>query len=84
VKEYGREMEAEVIEKYLNSEVETYDQYLTGDVWGYTIYEIETCDKGHEHENEVDSCWGFFGHDECEKEGNAVIKYLENKKEIIL
>jgi hypothetical protein len=84
IKEYGREMEAEVIEKYLNSEVETYDQYLTGDVWGYVIYEIETCDKGHEHENEIDSCWGFFGHDECEKEGNAVIKYLENKKEIIL
>ena len=45
------------ISGYLASEVETYDQYLTGDVYGYTV---ESPTGG-----EIDdgSCWGFFGHD---------------------
>ena len=82
LKEYGKEMDTETIEKYLEGEVETYDQYLTGDVWGYRVYEIETCDKGHEHKNEVESCWGFYGHDECESEGKSVIQHLE--KEVVV
>lgn len=45
---------------YMRSEVGEYDQYLTGDVWGYQI----------EDENGVtlDSCWGFYGQDYCESE----------------
>ena len=69
------------VEEYLKGEVETYDQYLTGDVWGYKVYEIETCDKGHEHKHEVESNWGMYGHDECEKEGQSVIQYWE--KEVV-
>ena len=34
------------IEEYLKGEVETYDQYIRGDVYGYKVYKIETCDKG--------------------------------------
>jgi hypothetical protein len=41
--------------KNLECEVEIYDQYLTGDVWGY---EVESHDGVYE-----DSCWGFFGSD---------------------
>ncbi len=44
----------------LTSEVETYDAYLTGDVWGFVVEEIRTCDLGHEHAEVVDSCWGFI------------------------
>ena len=43
------------IEKYLTGEVEVYDHYLTGNVYGYTIT------KG-EDEEDIDSCWGFFGY----------------------
>ncbi len=39
---------------YLQREVKEYDQYLTGDVYGYTTGD--------------DSCWGFYGHDH-EKSG---------------
>lgn len=42
------------IRSYLQAEVEEYDQYLTGDVYGYTTGD--------------DSCWGFYGHDH-EKSG---------------
>jgi hypothetical protein len=50
-------------ENYLRGEVATYDQYLTGDVWGFTIDEPDPCEccgleKGPEH---IDSCWGFYG-----------------------
>ena len=62
---------------YLKGEVETYDQYLTGDVWGYRIYEIETCSLGHEHKTLVDSCWGFFGEEYAEKEGRSLLEHYE-------
>lgn len=39
----------------LDGELEEYDAYLQGEVWGYTI----TDEEG----DEVDSCWGFIGDD---------------------
>jgi acetolactate synthase-1/2/3 large subunit len=42
-------------------------------------YEIETCELGHEHKNEVESNWGMYGHDECESEGKSVIQHLEKE-----
>lgn len=39
----------------LVGEVETYDQYLTGDVYGYVV-------EGSSGED-IGSCWGYFGHD---------------------
>ena len=62
---------ARVIEG-LKGEVATYDQYLTGDVWGYVI----TDDDGET----VDSCFGFFGHDTVEEEANAALKAIEQEK----
>lgn len=52
--------------KYLQGEVEEYDQYLTGDVWGYVV----EADDG----TEVESCWGFYGVDYCKSEGQSVFK----------
>lgn len=55
-------------DEIMRGEVETYDQYLTGDVYGFTLYEIER-ESGLEDEiteedlNEIDSCWGFYGSD---------------------
>jgi hypothetical protein len=62
----------DAIKQVLNDEVETYDQYLTGDVWGYVITDTET-------DEVVDSCWGFYGHDSCEEEGEATRKYFEDR-----
>jgi hypothetical protein len=42
---------------YLKAEVETYDQYHSGDVYGYIIEDSDG--------NEVDSCWGFYGQRYC-------------------
>lgn len=46
----------EIKEKVINllrSEVEEYNNYLTGEVYGYRIVD--------DNEEERDSCWGFFG-----------------------
>ena len=56
----------ERVVRALTSEVEEYDKYLTGDVWGYVIEDAET----GEH---IDSCWGMFGYDYCEQEARAAV-----------
>jgi|GEM_PF-7092484 len=57
----------------LLSEVQRYDQYLTGDVWGYVI---EDSDR-----NEVESCWDFYGERYCKAEGEDVMAHLMTRKE---
>ena len=82
-KEYGvKRINKELIEKVtkiLESEVKTYDQYLTGDVYGYRISKVTECDFGHEHKEEVDSCWGYYGVEECMTEGESVVNYYLTK-----
>lgn len=52
------------VENSLKSEVKTYDQYLTGDVWGF---------RAIEDDEEVDSCWGFYGENPLT---NGMLEYL--------
>jgi hypothetical protein len=54
-------------EALMRAEVAIYDQYLTGDVFGYVVED----DIG-EH---LDSCWGFFGREACVEEGRAVAQH---------
>ena len=85
LKEYGGKIVTkklkERVEGYLKSEVNTYDQYLTGDVYGYKVFKLETCDKGCEHREEIDSCWGYYGEDSCMEEAEGIVKWhIENEK----
>jgi hypothetical protein len=65
----------EKAEGILKGEVKTYDQYLVGDVYGYKISKVSTCEQGHEHKEEIDSCWGFYGEDYCMEEAEGVVQY---------
>jgi hypothetical protein len=52
----------EQIEKYLKGEVETYDDFLTGNVYGFKVYEPVSPElEAEETDEEIHSCWGFFG-----------------------
>ena len=53
----------EKVKGYLEGEVEVYDQYITGDVYYFSIYQKETCNLGCEHEEIEDTIGGFFGYD---------------------
>lgn len=65
-KEWGwkklSEKRIEKIKEILKQEVETYDDYLTGNVWCFTI------EKDGEH---IDSCYGYFG----DPEGYIIDEY---------
>lgn len=45
--------------EYLRGEVSTYDEYLTGQVYGFVITDADG--------DTVDSCWGFYGLDYCKE-----------------
>lgn len=48
-------------EEVLRNEVKNYDAYISGEMYGYQIVDKHACPEcGTEHEEIVDSCWGFF------------------------
>ena len=48
------------LEKLLESEVETYDQFLTGEVYGFNLVKKSFCKCcKHSNEEDVDSSWGY-------------------------
>lgn len=51
----------EQAEAYVDGEIETYDLYLKGEVYGITISEVERCECcGHRETEMIDSCYGFY------------------------
>ena len=74
ISEWGRKIctkkVREKAENYLRGEIKTYNQYLTGDVWGYVIEDEEG--------NHIESCFGFYGYDYCEEEAKSIIGVLES------
>lgn len=72
-------------DEYLEGEMKTYDQYLRGDVYGFKLTKIVTQQEKcphcgevineYEDEEEIDSCWGFYG--DCLEE-NGIIDNLSS------
>lgn len=70
-------------EKTLKQEVDTFDQYLSGDVYGYKIIEEKpvtvtkkypdgkTTTEKKKEEQEINSIWGFYGLENAEAEAKA-------------
>lgn len=68
----SKKMRKKVYE-FLEGEIETLDQYLRGEVYGYVLYDPEG--------EEVSSCWGFYGEENyCLNEGIAVARYYEEER----
>ncbi len=59
----------ERVKNYLLNEVEIYDQYLIGDVYGFCITDTEI-------NKEVDTCWGYFGKNECMDEAEHIVNHM--------
>lgn len=58
----------EMGERVLEAEAKEYDQYLTGDVWGFEIEDEDGC--------HLDSCWGFYGLEYAEEEAMSAAKSI--------
>lgn len=62
----------ERVEGYLKNEVEEYDQYLRGEVYGVKVFKKELDEDGDDVE--VHSCWGFFSEQEAIEDGMAYVE----------
>lgn len=51
----------QTVKKDLAAEVETYSQYLNGEVYGYVKSKLSICDHNEQHKEEIHSCWGYYG-----------------------
>jgi hypothetical protein len=56
----------------LISEVKTFDQFITGDVYGYNIYGPDNPSCA----DSIDSCWGCYGYEYCLAEAKEAVDYL--------
>ena len=77
LKEYGGRIvtakKREQARKVLLAEVATYDQYLRGDVYGFTVEDSEG--------EYLDSCWGFIGFEFCKQVAEQVADHHADKAE---
>ena len=56
----------------LRAEIECLDQYITGSVYGYRVFDPQG--------DELDSCWGFYGAAaDCLNEGKSVAQHYEKQ-----
>ena len=65
-KEYGKldDETRKTALKVLEDEIKTFDQYVTGEVYGFEIVEEVKCEEcGYVEEKHIDSSWGFYGSD---------------------
>lgn len=76
LKEFGKKrLSKKILEdtrKILEAEVELYDKYLSGQVYGFVIED--------EDGDVLESCWGFYDEEECRKEGESLLAQLEEKR----
>jgi hypothetical protein len=64
----------EQLQKIIDSDIAVYNQYLSGDTYGFTLVEKSTCKECQTvHENIIDSCWNFYGYD---IKKNGILEYL--------
>lgn len=64
-------LDRETAERYIREEVSTYDDYLTGQCYGYVI---EGKDGDH-----LDSCWGFIGDlDYVRQEAKSAAEHIDD------
>jgi len=55
------------------SEIETYNMYFRGDIYGYRIED--------ENGDEVDSCWSYYGTEDAITEAKSTVDYQTQKVE---
>lgn len=57
--------------KSAESVVEEWNTYLSGEVYGYKIFD--------QSQNELDSCWGYYGLKYCIEEAKSIVDYYAAK-----
>jgi len=87
-KEYGMKRitksNLEKVLNYLKGEIETYDQYLTGEVYGYSITEQMVTDEGEEYDEDRESCWGYYGMECIKEDATSILESLSKNQDDVM
>lgn len=67
----------EQAERILDGEIETLNQYITGDVYRFAVIKLSKCEHNQEHEEVEDSCGGFYGTDFA---SNGITDYITDER----
>ena len=66
----------EKVRRCVEAEVQEYNQYLHGDIYGFLVEAKTVCDHDTVHYDTVDSAWGFYGDDWA---ANGLAAYLSEE-----
>ena len=70
------------VEEVLLGEVETYDKFLRGEVYGYEIVRLNKCPYcGHVEEEYLDGCYGYYDEGYAREEMSRMVKIYAEKEE---
>lgn len=80
IREFGKKIMTNKVKQAtlqcLAGEVETFSQYLEGDVYGYIVERTELDEDGDPGEWEgLESCWGYYGIEYARAEGKSVAEH---------
>ncbi len=80
IAEFGKKVLTEKVReaalRCLQGEVETFAQYLRGEVYGYIVERVERDEDGDIVDTEhLDSCWGFYGLEYAIEEAKSSAQY---------
>lgn len=63
----------------MEGEVEIYDKYLCGEVYGFQMFEVNKCSLGHEHKELLESCYGYYSEEDAENEALSLVNYYKQQ-----
>ena len=72
---YGGSTRRHFMRKRARQACDAYTQWCNGEVFGYEVERIIACSHcGQESKESLNSCWGFFGLDDCRGEAKAIVE----------
>jgi len=79
IKRCGQPMK-ERVDVLLEGEVDTYDKYLQGQVYGYEIGKVS--EDGHEEG--LERCGGYFDEEQCMYDGRVSLEWFMNNEQVVV
>jgi hypothetical protein len=72
---YGGWTRRQFMRRRARQACDTYTQWCNGEIYGYIVERLAACPCcGEQQVMHLDSCWGFYGLEECRREAEAAIQ----------
>jgi hypothetical protein len=83
IKRCGQNM-VERCDVLLEGEVDTYDKYLRGEVYGYDVVRVTQCEFGHEHEEGLERCGDYLDEEQCIHDGMVSLNWFKENEKVMV